>query len=145
MSNHKAVKRYNEIVKEQFNIHNMKKRLDTVDKLTRICGWPELMCIETMSIKLYKQMDDMRIHAENKYQKIMTLVSDSSSQIQHWYDRIHAYLALLRLQESDGKYSNPSNMYRFAKNSNIKNPKELTKEELSMRRSTLLHDKTRRR
>ena len=38
MSNHKAVKRYNEIVKEQFDIRNIKKRLDAVDKLTRICG-----------------------------------------------------------------------------------------------------------
>ena len=58
----------------------------------------------------------------------MTPVSDYSPQIQHWYDSIHAYLALLRLKKSDRKYINPSNTYHFARNCNIENPKELTKE-----------------
>ena len=130
MSNHKAVKGYNEIVKKQFGIDNIKKRLDAVDKLTRICGRPGPKWLESMIIKLYKQMDEIRVHAESKCRKIMTPVSDFSPQIQHWYDSIHAYLALLRLKESDKKYSNPSNTYRFAKNCNIENPKKLTKEEL---------------
>ena len=60
----------------------------------------------------------------------MTPVSDFSPQIQHWYNSIHAYVALLRLQESDRKYSNSSNTYCFAKNCNIKDLKKTTKEEL---------------
>ena len=60
----------------------------------------------------------------------MTPVSDFSPQIQHWYDSIHAYLALLRRKESDRKHSNPSYTYRFVKNCNIEDPKKLTKEEL---------------
>ena len=82
-----------------------------------------------------------KIHAENKCRKIMTPVSDFSPQIQHWYDSIHVYLALLHLKESDKKYSNSSNTYRFAKNCNIQNPKELTKEEL---RDSLRYCKIRR-
>ena len=39
-SNHKAVKIYNEIVKEQFDIPSMRERLDAMDKLAMICGWP---------------------------------------------------------------------------------------------------------
>ncbi len=45
-----------------------------------------------------------------------------------WYDRIHAYLQLIRLKE--GKASNASNIVRFAKRTHIKRPKELTMEEL---------------
>ena len=75
-------------------------------------------------------MDEIRIHAENKCRKTMTPVSGFSPHIQHWYDSIHAYLALLRRKESDRKHSNPSSKYRFAKNCNIEDPKKLTKEEL---------------
>ena len=45
-----------------------------------------------------------------------------------WYDRIHAYLQLIRLKE--GKASNASNIVRFAKRTHIKRPAELTMEEL---------------
>ena len=62
-------------------------------------------------------------------------------QIQHWYDSIHAYLALLRLKEYDKKYSNPSNTYRFARNCNIENPRKLTEKEL---RDSLRYCKIRR-
>ena len=39
----------------------------------------------------------------------MTPVSNFIPQIQHWYGNVHTYLVLLRLQDSDKKYSNPSN------------------------------------
>jgi hypothetical protein len=48
--------------------------------------------------------------------------------IQMWYDRIHAYLQLIRLRE--GKASNAGNIVRFAKQKHIKQPEELTMEEL---------------
>ena len=66
MSNHKAVKRYNEIVKEQVDIHNIKKRFDAVDKLTRICGRLGPKWLESMIIKLYEQMDETIVHAQSK-------------------------------------------------------------------------------
>ena len=45
-----------------------------------------------------------------------------------WYDRIHAYLQLIRLKE--GKVSNASNIVKFAKRMHIKRPEELTMDEL---------------
>ena len=68
-------------------------------------------------------------------------MSDFSPQIQHWYGIIPLYLALLRLEESDRKYSNPSNTYHFARNRNIEFPRKLTKEEL---RDSLRYCKIRR-
>jgi hypothetical protein len=56
------------------------------------------------------------------------LVTDFSPTIQMWYDRIHAYLQLIRLKE--GKASNASNIVRFAKRTNINRPPELSMEEL---------------
>ena len=130
MSKHKADKRYNKIVKDQFDVNNIKKRLDAVDNLTNICGRPVPTWLASIITKLYTQMDEIQIYAENKCLKIMTSVSDFSLQIHHWYDSIHIYLALLRQKESDRKHSNPSNTYRFVKNCNIEDPKKLTKEEL---------------
>ena len=45
-----------------------------------------------------------------------------------WYDRIHAYLQLIRWKE--GKASNVSNIVRFAKRTHIDRPTELSMEEL---------------
>jgi hypothetical protein len=44
-----------------------------------------------------------------------------------WYDRIHAYLQLIRLKE--GKALNAINIVRFAKRTHIERPAELTMEE----------------
>jgi hypothetical protein len=35
-----SVRRYNDIVREQFEIHRILERLDAVDKMTRYCGYP---------------------------------------------------------------------------------------------------------
>jgi hypothetical protein len=45
-----------------------------------------------------------------------------------WYNRIHAYLQLIRLKE--GNASNAGNIVMFAKQKHIKQPKKLTMEEL---------------
>jgi hypothetical protein len=45
-----------------------------------------------------------------------------------WYDRIHAYLQLIRMKE--GKTKNMGNILRFAHHQHINNPEGLTMEEL---------------
>ena len=45
-----------------------------------------------------------------------------------WYDRMHAYLQLIRLKE--GKAKNVGNLIHFAVRTNIQSPKKLTMEEL---------------
>ena len=83
-----------------------------------------------MTIKLYRQMDEIRIHVEKKCRKILTPVADFSPQIQHWYDKIHAYLALLRLKEGKHPNMNQANTYRFTKRKDIEKPRALSLQEL---------------
>ncbi len=45
-----------------------------------------------------------------------------------WYDHIHAYLQLIRLQE--GKVKNVGNILCFARKQHIPSPEQLTMEEL---------------
>jgi hypothetical protein len=127
-SQQQSVDRYNKIVREQFEIHCIVKRLNAVDKMTRYCGYPSPNWLRAMIIKLYKQMTEIRVHAEKDCQKILRPESDFSPTIQMWYDRIHAYLQLIRLKE--GNASNVSNIVRFAKRKHIKRPEELTMDEL---------------
>jgi len=127
-SQKQSVVRYNKIVREQFEIHRIVERLNTVDKMTRYCGYPSPSWLRTMIRKLYKQMTEIRVHAEKECQKILRPESNFSPTIQMWYDRIHAYLQLIRLKE--GKASNASNIVRFANRTHIERPAELTMEEL---------------
>ena len=81
-----------------------------------------------MIIKLHKQMTEIRIHAEKKCRKILRPESDYSPTVKMWYDRIHAYLHMIRLRE--GKAKNVGNVIRFALRTSIQNPNKLTMEEL---------------
>jgi hypothetical protein len=73
-------------------------------------------------------MNEIQQHAEKKCRKILWPDSSFSPTIQIWYDRIHAYLQLIRLKE--GKSQNVGNIMRFAKGKHIKHPKALTLDEL---------------
>ena len=87
--------------------------MDVVDKMTRYCVYPSPGWLHVMIIKLYKQMTEIRVNAEKKCWKILRPESDFSPTIQMWYDRIHAYLQLIRLQE--GKAKNVGNILCFAR------------------------------
>jgi hypothetical protein len=63
-SQQSLVKRYNEIVCKQFNIHRIVERMEAVDKMTRYCGYPSPGWLRAMIIKLYKQMTKIRVHAK---------------------------------------------------------------------------------
>jgi hypothetical protein len=76
------VKRYSEIVREQFKTHRIVERLDAVDKMTQYCGYPLPGWLRAMIIKLYKQMTEIRVHAEKKCRKILRPESDFSPTIQ---------------------------------------------------------------
>ena len=96
--------------------------------MTRYCGYPLPGWLRVMIIKLYKQMTEIRVHAEKKCQKILRPESNYSPTVQMWYDCIHAYLQLIWLQE--GKAKNVGNILRFARRQHIPSPEQLTMEEL---------------
>jgi hypothetical protein len=81
-----------------------------------------------MIIKLYKQMKEIRIHAKKHCRKILRPNDDFSPTIQMWYDKINAYLQLIRMKE--GKMHNTGNILQFACRQHIANPEKLTTEEL---------------
>ena len=122
-----SVKHYNEIVWEQFEIHRIFKRMDAVDQITRYCGYPSPRWLCLMIIKLYKQMTKIRIHAGKKCRKILKPENNFGPTVQMWYDRIHAYLQLIRMKE--GKTKNTGNNLRLLAN-NI----------LTLRKSLLLRN-----
>ncbi len=123
-----SVKRYNEMVQVQFEVHRIVERMDAVDKMTKYCGNPSPRWLRSMIIKLYKQMTEIRIHAEKRCRKILRPESNFSPTVQMWYDRIHAYLQLIRMKE--GKTKNTGKILRFARRQLINAPEELTLEEL---------------
>jgi hypothetical protein len=87
---------------------------------------PGLLC--AMIIKLYKQMTEIRVHTKKKCRKILWPELNFSPTIQMWYDQIHAYLQLIRLQE--GKAKNVGNILCFARRQHIPQPDQLTMDEL---------------
>ena len=115
---------------KQFSIHRIPDRMDAIDNPTRICGHTSPPWLHTTIIKLYKQMDEIRLHAEKKCRKILCPESDYSPRIWHWYDKIHAYLTLLFIQAGNHKYTNAGNAHWFSKRHSIDNPRDLTLQEL---------------
>jgi hypothetical protein len=81
-----------------------------------------------MILKLYNQMTEIRLHAEKKCRKILRPDGNFSPTIKMWYNRIHAYLQLIRMKE--GKTNNTANILCFARRQHINNPEGLTMEEL---------------
>jgi hypothetical protein len=81
-----------------------------------------------MIIKLDKQMTRIRVYAKKKCRKILRPESNYSPTVQMWYDRIHACLQLIRMQE--GTARNTGNILCFAQQQHIEKPKQLTMEEL---------------
>ena len=80
--------------------------MDAVDSLSRICGTPTPPWLRSMMIKRYQQMDEIRVHAEKKCRKFLTPEAEYSPVIQHWYNRIHTYMDLLKLKQGVHKYTN---------------------------------------
>jgi hypothetical protein len=81
-----------------------------------------------MIIKLYKQMTEIRIHAEKNCRKNLRPDNDFSPTIQMWYFRIRAYLQLIRMKEV--KTNNMGNILQCARLQHINNPEGLMMEKL---------------
>jgi hypothetical protein len=92
------------------------------------CGYPSPPWLRAMVIKLYKQMPKIRVHAEKNCRKILQPDSNFSPTIQMWYNRIHAYLQLIRTKER--KTNNTRNILQFALQQHIDRQEELAMEEL---------------
>jgi hypothetical protein len=119
------------IIRDQFKTHHMEEQLKAVDDMTRYCRYPLPQWLSLMIIKLYNQMTGIKVHVETNCRKILYPDNNYSPTIQMWYDRIHAYLRLIRMKE--GKTNNNRNILRFARQQHINIPEKLTMEELQDR------------
>jgi len=72
-------------VREQFEIHCIVERLNEVDKMTRYCGYPSPSWLRAMIIKLYKQMTEIRVHADKDCWKYncMRRISTATTVLTH--------------------------------------------------------------
>lgn len=113
-----AWRRYNKIVEQHFVIHRIVQKMDAIDNLTKMCGFPSPSWLAKMIKKLHKQMDEIRVHAEKKCRKLLMPAAEFSPPIQYWYDKIHAYEALIRRKE--GKPVKNTTTPQFAKQKEIK-------------------------
>ena len=124
MSNHGAVEEFNRLVKKGYDDHNIRENGCSYGT-SEEDGRPGPSMAQKMIRVIHLDMDKIRLHAEHNCRKIYTPESPFSPEIQAWYDRIHAYLALIKLFEnSDGR--NKDNTYRFAKRKGIENPKSMS-------------------
>ncbi len=64
MSNTRCVKTYVWIKEDQFNVHRIDKRIDTVQNLVKIYGQSVPEHLEKMAQKIYGQMDEIAKHAK---------------------------------------------------------------------------------
>lgn len=120
--------KYNKIVVEHFVRHRIVQRMDAVDKLTKMCGFPSPPWLAKMINTLHNQMDEIRRHAEKKCRKILRPDDVFGPPIQYWYDKIHAFRQLIR--RSEGKNVNNTNTLRFARRKEIENPEDLSVDQL---------------
>ncbi len=66
-----SVKRYNEIIRDQFKTHRIEEQLNVVNNMTRSCRYPLPQWLRSMIIKLYNQMTEIRVHMEKNCRKIL--------------------------------------------------------------------------
>jgi hypothetical protein len=119
---------WDRIIQIEYFFYRIEEQSNAVNYMMRYCGYPSPPWLHLMIFKLYKQMTEIRIHAKKHYRKILRPDDNFSPTIQMWYDRIHAYLHLIRMKE--GKMHNMGNILRFAHCQHIANPEKLTTEEL---------------
>ena len=74
-------------------------------------------------------MDEIRACAERTCRKILKPESAFSPPVQYWYDKIHAYQALIRMKEGNHPGMNRRHVIRTALRKHISNPFLLTTEE----------------
>ena len=103
MSNERAVEENNRIVRELFDKHKVIERLE--EAMSQVDRSPNEIPerLRDQIECLHEEMDNIRKHTSNKCRKILTPESEFSLEIQWWYDRIHAYKALLRMMTEPGK------------------------------------------
>jgi hypothetical protein len=117
---------YNATFRVQCEIHNIRKRTDDLAQQSALEGFPPTIETATKITNLHRQMDEIHLCAERSCLKILKPESAFSPPVQFWYDKIHAYQALIRLKEGKHPGMNHAHVCRTALRKSIPDPKLLT-------------------
>ena len=124
-----AAASYNKSLHTQLKCHDIQKRISSLRSQIQISPRPLPGDLATACECLHKQIGQMRIHAERTCRKIARPALEFSPPVQYWYDRAHAYKALIRLKTNQGKYTDASRVVRMAHRKGILNPRTITVEQ----------------
>ena len=126
---HGAVASYNKSLHSQLSLHNIPQRIASLRSEIRAANKPIPDSLAAKCESIHKQIGQIRIHAERTCRKIARPALEFSPPVQYWYDRAHAYKALIRLKSNQAKYIDASRVMRMAHRKGIKNPRTITIEQ----------------
>ena len=122
--NKTAMFTYNDTVETEFLRHRIPERMDAIDSLLDMCGYPTPPWLQKRIHVLHNQMDEIRIHAERTCRKLHCSALQFSPTVQYWWNRVQACKRLIKIKKgSNGDLSRAS---RKANVCEIKEPRLLS-------------------
>ena len=121
-----SVVAYNAFLATQCSTHNIPSRTSALLQAASLEGFPVSQKTSQAIQTLHSQMHEIRISAERSCRKILKPESAFSPPIKFWYDKIHAYQALVRMKEGTHPHMNCRHAIRTALRKNITDPYLLT-------------------
>lgn len=117
-----SVEKYNHILEQQFAVHNIPARVDELDAITKLEGFPASPATKAKVLSLLNQIDEIRIHAEQNCRKLYHPALPFSPSVKRLYDRIHAFRTLIKIMERRKGGINVRRAHRTARRCGISNP-----------------------
>lgn len=125
----RSVDAYNDEIDRQFRRHNIPTRIESLCREVLSSPKPLPHEIEKKCSNLHVQINQIRLRAERGCRKLLKPALEFSPPIQFWYDRAHAYKALIHFKTGKGKRMDLSRVIRLAHRKKIPNPCTLTVEQ----------------
>lgn len=126
---HASVLKYNNLIEQQFALHNIPTRISELDTITRSEGFPALPETRSRILVLLNQIDEIRISAEQNCRKIYRPAMPFSPPVKKLYDRIHSFRTLIKIHNGTKAGTNIRRAHRTAKRCGITNPHTRTVED----------------
>ena len=121
-----CVSKYNKLVEEAFEYHQIAERLTTLDNITKTEGFPASPDTKQRILAIHKQIDEIRVHAEKRCRKIYRPNLVYSPPVRRLNDKIHALQTIIKVREGVKTGMNIGRAYRTARRHYIDQPHTLT-------------------
>ena len=125
-ANEKCRKRYESMLEQKLEEHNLPSRLEQSAKVLERDGTDEQAVAELENIDV--EVTKLQVHAERKCRMVYRCHLEFSLPVQHWVRRRWGYEGLLRLH--DRKCTNPANIRRAARKAGIEDCTHLSRAQI---------------